>query len=81
MQVGEEFLERVRVVAERVHDIVPSGGVDVARGGGYLRDGLRFEHVGCGQWNAAHVHHVEDAMGSGEIVGGDDDEGDAVDQV
>ena len=81
MQVGEEFFERVRVVAERIHDVVPSGGVGVACGRGYFRDGLRFEYVGCGQWNAAHVHHVEDAVRAGEVIGGDDDEGDAVDQI
>ena len=81
VQVGEELFERVRVIAERVHDVVPSCGVGVTRGGGYFRDGFRFEHVGCGQWHAAHVHHVEDAVRAGEVVGGDDDEGDAVDQV
>ena len=81
MQVREEFLQKLRIVAKRIHDVIPTGRVDGTcdrRDGG---DRFRFEYVRCGQGNASHVHHVEDAMRPGQIVGGHDHQRDLVDQI
>ncbi len=81
MQVGEEFLERAGVVAERVHDVVPPCGVGVACRRRYFGDGARLEHVRGRQRHSPHVHHVEDAVRAGEVVGGDDHQSDRVHQI
>ena len=81
VDIAEERFECLCVIAERVHDVVPSGGVGVACGWGDFRDGSCFEYVGCGEGHSAHVHDVEDAVCAGEVVGGYDDEGDFVDEI
>ena len=81
MQIGEEFLTVMRIVANRVNDVIPTGGVHVKFGGRQAGRGTRLEHVGRGERQAAHVHHVEDAMRAVEIVGGHDDQRHLVDQI
>ena len=81
MQIGEEFLTVMRIVANRVNDVIPTGGVHVKFGGRQAGRGARLEHVGRGERQAAHVHHVEDAMRAVEIVGGHDDQRHLVDQI
>lgn len=81
VDVAEERFKCLCVIAERVHDVVPAGGVGVACGWGDFRDGSCFEYVGCGEGYSAHVHDVEDAVRAGEVIGGYDDEGDFVDEI
>ena len=81
VDVAEERFECLCVIAERVHDVVPAGGIGVACDWGDFRNGSCFEYVGCGEGHPAHVHDVEDTVCAGEIVGGYDDEGDFVDEI
>ena len=45
MQIGEEFLTVMRIVAKRVNDVIPAGGVHVKFGGRQAGRGARLEHV------------------------------------
>ena len=81
MEIPEETLAGYWVVSERIHNVVPTRGVQIASWLVNRGDGLGFEHVGHRQRHAAHVHHVEYAMGALQIIRGDDDQRHHVDHV
>ena len=81
MQIREELLQHLGIVANRIHNVIPASGIHIPCRRGKRSHHLRLEHIGCGQRHAAHVHHVENTVRTGQIVGGHNDQRDLIDQI